>query len=218
MSHQGTTSTQYTRAHKKGVSQTTTDYERELARDQIKRNEVYSFPRVKLHLAEEPKFHELVELPIRNCDLGPLHQLASRRETDAYTKHLCGARTRIHSSSPPVTIPSQPNPIHPPDNLPKIHSDPILPSTPWSSEWSDAQYFANKRTETANYRATFTVWAVLTVLPAAHPSPSDQRVQQVLPAVVKSTDSPRLQYRLEQKEVNIKDSLIQPKNSKNSRS
>jgi hypothetical protein len=25
---------------------------------------------------------------------------------------------------------------HPPANLPKIHSDPILPSTPWSSKWS----------------------------------------------------------------------------------
>jgi hypothetical protein len=81
MSHQGTTSTHYTHAHKKGVSQTTTDYERELARDQIKRDEVYSFPRVKLHLAEKPKFRELVELPRRNCDLGPLHQLASGKHT-----------------------------------------------------------------------------------------------------------------------------------------
>jgi hypothetical protein len=42
---------------------------------------------------------------------------------------------RIHSSSPPVPILSQLNPM-PPANLPKIHSDPILPFTPWSSEWS----------------------------------------------------------------------------------
>jgi hypothetical protein len=37
---------------------------------------------------------------------------------------------RIHNSSPPVHILSQSNPIHPPASLPKIHSDPILPSTP----------------------------------------------------------------------------------------
>jgi hypothetical protein len=44
---------------------------------------------------------------------------------------------RIHNSSPPVTIISQSNPIHTsPANLPKIHSDPILSPTPWSSEWS----------------------------------------------------------------------------------
>jgi hypothetical protein len=40
----------------------------------------------------------------------------------------------IHRSPPPVPILSQLDPIYTPSaNLPKIHSDPILPSTPWSS-------------------------------------------------------------------------------------
>jgi hypothetical protein len=43
---------------------------------------------------------------------------------------------RVHNSPPPVPILSQLNPLHPPANLPKIHSDPILPSTPRSSQWS----------------------------------------------------------------------------------
>jgi hypothetical protein len=44
------------------------------------------------------------------------------------------------SSSPYLQEPaispilSQLNPLHPPDNVPKIHYDTILPSTPWSSE------------------------------------------------------------------------------------
>jgi hypothetical protein len=43
---------------------------------------------------------------------------------------------RIHKSLPPVPILSQLDPIYtPPANLPKFHSDPILPSTPWS-KWS----------------------------------------------------------------------------------
>jgi hypothetical protein len=42
-----------------------------------------------------------------------------------------------HNSPPPVPILSQSNPMHTPQaNLHKIHSDPILPRTPWSSEWS----------------------------------------------------------------------------------
>jgi hypothetical protein len=34
----------------------------------------------------------------------------------------------------PYPEPVESNP-HTPANLPKIYSDPILPSTPWSSEW-----------------------------------------------------------------------------------
>jgi hypothetical protein len=44
---------------------------------------------------------------------------------------------RTHNSPPPVPVLSQSNPIHTPEaNLPKIHSDPIFPPTPWSSQWS----------------------------------------------------------------------------------
>jgi hypothetical protein len=45
---------------------------------------------------------------------------------------------RIYNNPLPAPILSQLNPLHTPSpsNLPKIHSDPILPSTPWSSEWS----------------------------------------------------------------------------------
>jgi hypothetical protein len=44
---------------------------------------------------------------------------------------------RTHNSPPPVPVLSQPNPIHTPQaSLPKIHSDPNLTSTPWSSERS----------------------------------------------------------------------------------
>jgi hypothetical protein len=43
---------------------------------------------------------------------------------------------RIHKSPPPVPILSLLDPMYSPANLPKIHSDPILPSTPWSSKWS----------------------------------------------------------------------------------
>jgi hypothetical protein len=42
---------------------------------------------------------------------------------------------RTHNSPSPVPTLSQSNPIHTPQaNLPKIHSDPILPPTPWSFE------------------------------------------------------------------------------------
>jgi hypothetical protein len=44
---------------------------------------------------------------------------------------------RIHKSPPPVPILSQLGPLYtPPANLPKIHSDPILPFTSSSSMWS----------------------------------------------------------------------------------
>jgi hypothetical protein len=44
---------------------------------------------------------------------------------------------RTHNSQPPVPVLSQSNPIHNPQaNLPKIHSDSILPPSPWSSEQS----------------------------------------------------------------------------------
>jgi hypothetical protein len=43
---------------------------------------------------------------------------------------------RTHNSPPPVPVLSQSNPIHTPQtNLPKIHSDPIFPPTPRSSQW-----------------------------------------------------------------------------------
>jgi hypothetical protein len=45
--------------------------------------------------------------------------------------------SRYNYSSPPVPTLSESNPIHTsPASLPKIHSDPILPYTSWSSEWS----------------------------------------------------------------------------------
>jgi hypothetical protein len=43
-----------------------------------------------------------------------------------------------HSQQPAICTYTEPvkyNP-HTPASLPKIHSDPILPSTPWSYEWS----------------------------------------------------------------------------------
>jgi hypothetical protein len=46
---------------------------------------------------------------------------------------------RIHKSLPTIPIPRQVNSTpHPPPpaDLPKLHMDPTLPSTPWSSEWS----------------------------------------------------------------------------------
>jgi hypothetical protein len=44
---------------------------------------------------------------------------------------------RTHNSPPPVPVLSQSNPIHTPQaSLPKIHSNPIFPPTPWSSKSS----------------------------------------------------------------------------------
>jgi hypothetical protein len=44
---------------------------------------------------------------------------------------------RTHNSPPPVPVLRQSNPIHTPQpNHPKIHSDPIFPPTPWSSQRS----------------------------------------------------------------------------------
>jgi hypothetical protein len=43
----------------------------------------------------------------------------------------------MHNSPPAVRIMSQLNPLHtPPTSLPKVHFEPILPSTPWSFSWS----------------------------------------------------------------------------------
>jgi hypothetical protein len=42
---------------------------------------------------------------------------------------------RVHSP-PPVRILSQLDPLYTSSPSPKIHSDPVLPSTPWSSKWS----------------------------------------------------------------------------------
>jgi len=43
----------------------------------------------------------------------------------------------VNNSPPLVPIPSQMHPVHIfPPYFPKIHSNIIIPSTPWSSEWS----------------------------------------------------------------------------------
>jgi hypothetical protein len=42
---------------------------------------------------------------------------------------------RVQKSPRPVHILSQLNPLHPQLIYLKIHSDPVLPYTPWSSEW-----------------------------------------------------------------------------------
>jgi hypothetical protein len=70
--------------------------------------------------------------------------------TDWLTHSLCGARTRrfitVCTRSPPsAPILSQLDPLYTlPPNLPKIHSDPILPSTPWSSMWSLSLGFSTR--------------------------------------------------------------------------
>jgi hypothetical protein len=43
---------------------------------------------------------------------------------------------RIHNIPPTIPILSQMNPPYTPSHLPKIHFDPVLPSTPWSYKWS----------------------------------------------------------------------------------
>jgi hypothetical protein len=71
-----------------------------------------------------------------------MHSFHARREMSTLINYLTPWRKnpkvhhRTHNSPPPVPIPSQSNPIHTPQaNLPKIHSDPIFPPTPWSSQW-----------------------------------------------------------------------------------
>jgi hypothetical protein len=52
---------------------------------------------------------------------------------------------RIHKSPPPIPILSQLDPIYTsPANLPKIHSDPIIPSTSWPSKWSLSFWFSHQ--------------------------------------------------------------------------
>jgi hypothetical protein len=52
---------------------------------------------------------------------------------------------RTHNSPPPVPVLSQSNLIHTSQaNLPKIHSDPIFPPTPWSSKLSLPRAFPPK--------------------------------------------------------------------------
>jgi hypothetical protein len=61
------------------------------------------------------------------------------RHQDAHKYKLTNfvVDNRIQKSSPPVPILSPLDPPYtPPANLHKIHSDPILPSMPWSSKWS----------------------------------------------------------------------------------
>jgi hypothetical protein len=51
---------------------------------------------------------------------------------------------RIHKSPPPVPILSQLDPIYTRANIPKIHSDPILSSAPWSSKRSLSFWFSHQ--------------------------------------------------------------------------
>jgi hypothetical protein len=54
-------------------------------------------------------------------------------------------RHHIHNSLPLGPILSHLNPLHTPQAiLPKIHSDPILPSTPQSCEWSVSSGFSHQ--------------------------------------------------------------------------
>jgi hypothetical protein len=51
----------------------------------------------------------------------------------------------VHKSPPPVPILSQLDPLSTsPAILPKIHSDPILPSTSWSSTWSPSLWLSHQ--------------------------------------------------------------------------
>jgi hypothetical protein len=53
---------------------------------------------------------------------------------------------RIHNSPTPVPILNQLDLLYtPPANLLKIHSDPILPSMPWSSKWSLSFWLSRQR-------------------------------------------------------------------------
>jgi hypothetical protein len=57
--------------------------------------------------------------------------------TNSVALELKGSSPRSQQTLPPFPNLSQLNPRHTrPANLPKIHSDPILPSTPRSSEWT----------------------------------------------------------------------------------
>jgi hypothetical protein len=52
-------------------------------------------------------------------------------------RHNQKVHRRVYNSPPTIPILSQVNPLHTlPANLPKIHSNPILPSTPRSFKWS----------------------------------------------------------------------------------
>jgi hypothetical protein len=51
-------------------------------------------------------------------------------------RQIAKVHHRIHKSPSTFPILSQVNPLHtPPTNLPKVHFDPTLPSTPWSFKW-----------------------------------------------------------------------------------
>jgi hypothetical protein len=65
----------------------------------------------------------------------------------------------IHNISPLTPILSQLNPIHSPSQLPKIYSDTILPSTPWSSSGLFPSGFPTK-----------TLYMVLSCVPHALPT------------------------------------------------
>jgi hypothetical protein len=59
----------------------------------------------------------------------PYHAIYAEALTNSVSKNP-KVHHRTHHSSPPVPILSLSVLIHTPANLPKIHSDPILPSTP----------------------------------------------------------------------------------------
>jgi hypothetical protein len=89
-------------------------------------------------------WHTEVKLPniTFNENIFSCSQVATSTQTNSWT-HLTLWRKNptvhrsTHNRPPPVPILSHLNPIHTPKaNLHKIHTDSILPSTSWTSEWS----------------------------------------------------------------------------------
>jgi hypothetical protein len=73
----------------------------------------------------------------RPCLLRLTHRTYARARSTLQIVFIAKVHHRTHNSPLPVPVLSQSNPIHTPQaNLPKIHSDPILLLTPWSSKCS----------------------------------------------------------------------------------